>query len=65
MRQLSLTFGDPTCACGRELLEHIEHYRRLCCMCVLAKTIAGHVWSEDPEPKRAHLQRWLEERAHG
>jgi hypothetical protein len=62
--QLDLDFAaEPrACECGRALVEHVEHYRGLCCMCILRRTSEGHVWSEDPEPKRAHLQRWLAQR---
>jgi hypothetical protein len=62
-KQLPL-FGCDVCGarcsrCGDPLRESIEHYRALCCMCILAKTIGGHAWDEDPEPKRVHLQTWL------
>jgi hypothetical protein len=57
--QLEL-FAPARCStCPRELVEHIEHYRRLCCMCINRLGMAGHVWNEDPDPKREHLRRWL------
>jgi hypothetical protein len=62
--QLTFSFvaGEPTielrrwCACGRELHEHIEHYRAQCCMCILRSGAPAH---EDPAAKRAHLRGWL------
>lgn len=62
--QLTLQFGSPTCACGRELMEHIEHYRALCCMCILRACWGNpdRFSHEDPEHKRAHLRAWLAER---
>lgn len=61
--QLDFDFDNVVaCACGRALVEHIEHYRGTCCMCILRRTIEGHRWDEDPEPKRAHLRRWLAQR---
>lgn len=58
--QLELDLEDvPACACGRPLVEHIEHYRKVCCMCILRSRIE---WNENPVPKLEHLRRWLRAR---
>lgn len=68
MKQLELELQEAApstfyrCDCGAELRSHIEDYRGLCDRCILRKTIGGHVWSEDPEAKRAHYFRWLQRR---
>lgn len=68
--QLELGLGGPhrgvdRCACGAFLRSSVEDYRGLCDRCILQKTIAGHVWSEDPLSTRAHLARWLARQGYG
>jgi hypothetical protein len=51
------------CDCGRELHEHIEHYRGTCGRCINRLGMAGARFHDaDPEHKRRHLQSWLEQR---
>lgn len=52
------------CSCGRPLVEHIEAFRQLCCMCILQRSRdnAKAFADEDPDEKRRHYFRWLSER---
>lgn len=67
MSQLELFPLEPLeplaafCECGRELIEHAEHYRGTCCMCINRMGMVGARFdTNDPAHGRRHLQSWLE-----